>query len=136
MAGLPATLSQFRDRAYWDRFFKQRGGDPFEWYGSFKDFREALGALGLLGSSPSAKGPQEGPLVLHVGCGNSSLPKELYDEGYAKRRTYIPTGSAITSAARAMLKLITRNTTHTYKHLFETIAFMLFSDFDSLSFQV
>ncbi|KAL8428936.1 hypothetical protein ACSSS7_006890 [Eimeria intestinalis] len=82
MACLPSTLSQFRDQVYWDHFFKERKGAPFEWYGSLKDFRDALAALNLLGGP--AAGSSQGPLILHVGCGNSSLPKELYDEGYQR----------------------------------------------------
>ncbi|KAL8272224.1 hypothetical protein Esti_003889 [Eimeria stiedai] len=82
MACLPSTLSQFRDQVYWDHFFKEQKGAPFEWYGSLKDFRDALSALNLLGG-PSP-GSSEGPLILHVGCGNSCLPKELYDEGYKR----------------------------------------------------
>ncbi|KAL8425577.1 hypothetical protein Efla_004412 [Eimeria flavescens] len=85
MACLPAALSQFRDQLYWDKFFQERKGAPFEWYGTLKDFREALGALNLNGEGgpPGAEG-EEGPLILHVGCGNSCLPKELYDEGYKR----------------------------------------------------
>ncbi|KAL8447751.1 hypothetical protein Emag_004212 [Eimeria magna] len=83
MACLPSTLSQFRDQVYWDHFFKERKGAPFEWYGSLKDFRDALASLNLLGGP--ASGSSQGPLVLHVGCGNSCLPKELYDEGWVSR---------------------------------------------------
>ncbi|OEH80533.1 methyltransferase domain-containing protein [Cyclospora cayetanensis] len=85
MAYLPATLAHFRERSYWDNFFKSRGGEAFEWYGTFCDFREAFGILGLLRGAPKAdEGSQEGPLLLHVGCGNSTLPRELYEEGYKR----------------------------------------------------
>ncbi|KAL8454609.1 hypothetical protein Emed_000330 [Eimeria media] len=82
MACLPSTLSQFRDQVYWDHFFKERKGAPFEWYGSLKDFRDALASLNLQGGP--ARSSSQGPLILHVGCGNSCLPKELYDEGYKR----------------------------------------------------
>lgn len=86
---LPSRLSQFRDREYWNQFFRDQKGSTFEWYGSYGDFRDAFRSLGLETVSRGRDGASsivvnKGPRILHVGAGNSRLPKELYDDGLVR----------------------------------------------------
>lgn len=37
MSLLPSHHDEFRSKEYWDRFFVERGGEKFEWYGSYKE---------------------------------------------------------------------------------------------------
>ena len=68
---LPSDDHEFHSKEYWESFFTKRDAEAFEWYGEFSDVR------GLL----SAYCPKGGE-VLVVGCGNSSLSDDLYDQGY------------------------------------------------------
>ncbi|GMH41376.1 hypothetical protein BSKO_09286 [Bryopsis sp. KO-2023] len=66
---LPKDFDEFRSAEYWDRFFKERGSKAFEWYGEWPQLRN----LAL----PLCKGKS----VLVVGCGNSEMSAEMYDDG-------------------------------------------------------
>ncbi|XP_060630351.2 eEF1A lysine and N-terminal methyltransferase [Anolis sagrei] len=68
---LPRRAKDFASADFWERFFRERGGRAFEWYGAWKSLRAPLGRY---------LRPQDSILV--VGCGNSELSEELYDEGY------------------------------------------------------
>jgi hypothetical protein len=45
MSLLPTHHDEFRSKDYWDRFFLERGGEQFEWYGTYKEIEVRL--LGL-----------------------------------------------------------------------------------------
>ncbi|CEM15041.1 unnamed protein product [Vitrella brassicaformis CCMP3155] len=77
---LPSELQQFRQRSFWDRFFLRRGRKAFEWYGEYRDIRAILRGLGDEGSGPHA--PPSSLFVLNVGCGNSELSGQMFDDGY------------------------------------------------------
>uniref|UniRef100_A0A1B0DBE5 Methyltransferase domain-containing protein n=1 Tax=Phlebotomus papatasi TaxID=29031 RepID=A0A1B0DBE5_PHLPP len=70
---LPKSHKEFRETEYWNRFFKQRGKNNFEWYGEYLELAELLHKY--------VKPTDE---VLMVGCGNSSLSASLYDVGIRK----------------------------------------------------
>ncbi|PFH34656.1 hypothetical protein BESB_066890 [Besnoitia besnoiti] len=123
---LPASLEEFRKRSYWNDFFRSRGDNAFEWYGSYADYKAILDSLDLrtpagrrrprrkeqsqeasaanhtaapctqkeetaaggepdsTAPAPAANGSQvAGSRILHVGCGNSELPRELVEDGYS-----------------------------------------------------
>jgi 2-polyprenyl-3-methyl-5-hydroxy-6-metoxy-1,4-benzoquinol methylase len=65
---------QFQDRAFWDNFFKERGAEAFEWYGTFRELRPFLAK-----AIPERTGRESQVLV--VGCGNSDFSTQLYLEG-------------------------------------------------------
>ena len=67
---LPKSSKEFARKEYWDQFFTKRT-NSFEWYGEYSDLKSVL--LKYL------KAPDE---LLIVGCGNSSLSADLYDDGY------------------------------------------------------
>lgn len=67
---LPKSSKEFADKQYWDKFFKQRE-KSFEWYGGYSDLKKVL----LKYIKPAHS-------LLIVGCGNSSLSADLYDDGF------------------------------------------------------
>ncbi|NXN28420.1 MET13 protein, partial [Nycticryphes semicollaris] len=67
---LPRSPGEFGSARYWDRFFRQRGQRPFEWYGTFPELCPVLHKY----VRPRDK-------VLVVGCGNSELSEQMYDVG-------------------------------------------------------
>ncbi|XP_007433820.1 methyltransferase-like protein 13 isoform X1 [Python bivittatus] len=68
---LPRHARDFASSEYWERFFRERGERAFEWYGEWPGLRSTLGRY---------LRPRDSILV--VGCGNSELSEQLYDEGY------------------------------------------------------
>ena len=70
MSLLPKTVTDFASSSFWDEFFSKRKSS-FEWYGSYGD----LCALLHKYSKPTSR-------VLVAGCGNSTLPEDLYNVGY------------------------------------------------------
>jgi ubiquinone/menaquinone biosynthesis C-methylase UbiE len=76
MAGaslLPGHHEEFRTREYWDRFFRERNEEAFEWYGSFEDVRAKIVEETRL---------KRGEATLVIGCGNSDFSAQLYDQGF------------------------------------------------------
>ncbi|XP_075567158.1 eEF1A lysine and N-terminal methyltransferase isoform X2 [Pelecanus crispus] len=67
---LPRRPGEFGSARYWERFFRQRGQRPFEWYGAFPELCPVLHKY----VRPRDK-------VLVVGCGNSELSEQMYDMG-------------------------------------------------------
>ncbi|XP_071450712.1 eEF1A lysine and N-terminal methyltransferase homolog [Hetaerina americana] len=70
---LPQSHEEFRDKEYWDSFFKKRGTKAFEWYGEYAELS------GILHKYIKPKDE-----ILVIGCGNSTLSADLYDVGYRK----------------------------------------------------
>jgi ubiquinone/menaquinone biosynthesis C-methylase UbiE len=73
---LPKDAKDFKQKEYWDSFFKKRGKKAFEWYG---EYHELCGAL--------HKYTKAEDQILQIGCGNSSLASDLYDVGYRNIRS-------------------------------------------------
>lgn len=67
---LPRTTKDFASKEYWDQFFKLQE-QSFEWYGDYSEIKKIL--LRYMK-------PQDDVLI--IGCGNSSLSADLYDDGY------------------------------------------------------
>ena len=69
--GLPSNI-QYKDPEYWDQRFAEE--DSYEWLASYSDisglFKDALNRIG-----PNAK-------ILQLGCGNSKLALDLYEDGF------------------------------------------------------
>jgi len=64
--------SIYRDPFYWDKFFKTEL-EAYEFVAAYSDLQVIIEDVtrGLRKSR-----------ILHVGCGNSELPEEMYDDGY------------------------------------------------------
>ena len=72
---LPSQKQEFRSKEYWESFFKQRKS-AFEWYGEWKDLRGMVQPV----ASKVTAGPGAAK-VLMIGCGNSELSADMYDDG-------------------------------------------------------
>lgn len=78
---LPNSVEDFTSSEYWSEFFKKYGGESnraFEWYGDFEVLRDLL----IQSLRISGRSELDNKRILHVGCGNSTLPAKLYDEGF------------------------------------------------------
>ncbi|XP_025979230.2 eEF1A lysine and N-terminal methyltransferase isoform X2 [Dromaius novaehollandiae] len=84
MALLPRSPREFGSAAYWERFFRQRGERPFEWYGALPELRAVLRRY----LRPRDK-------VLVVGCGNSELSEQMYDAGMCEDIVNIDISDAV-----------------------------------------
>lgn len=69
---LPSNHSEFQDKAYWDRFFIERGSSAFEWYGTYRELQPLI----------TQYIPDKSSRILSIGCGNSEFSHEMYDDGY------------------------------------------------------
>ncbi|XP_027205292.2 eEF1A lysine and N-terminal methyltransferase homolog [Dermatophagoides pteronyssinus] len=67
---LPKATKEFASKEYWDKFFQKRK-DSFEWYGSYEEIKTIL----LQYLKPN-------DYFLVIGCGNSTLSVDLFDDGY------------------------------------------------------
>ncbi|NXH19905.1 MET13 protein, partial [Bucco capensis] len=81
---LPRSPAEFGSARYWDRFFRQRGQRPFEWYGGFPELCPVLHKY----VRPRDK-------VLVVGCGNSELSEQMYDMGMCEDIVNIDISDAV-----------------------------------------
>jgi hypothetical protein len=70
---LPNSESQFHTKDYWDKFFIKRK-QAFEWYGEYPQFK------GLLANY--LKQYTSNPNILTIGCGNSAMSSQMYDDGF------------------------------------------------------
>ncbi|XGW26319.1 hypothetical protein V3C99_007159 [Haemonchus contortus] len=70
MSLLPKSTTEFTDPKYWKNFFATRKA-PFEWYGD----------CGVLGSVLE-KYLKTTDKILQIGCGNSQLAAQMYDNGF------------------------------------------------------
>lgn len=57
---------------YWNQRYAEEP-DPFDWLGEYSDVRDHI--EGITKGSRSSR-------ILHVGCGNSELTEQMYDNGY------------------------------------------------------
>jgi SAM-dependent methyltransferase len=110
MAGIDASRFQtkisknsisYSDARYWNSRYSEKGTDPkvdlsfapFEWYLGFEQLKETLIPLLPDKAAPAAvdasandaigvSSQDDGPRVLVLGCGTSTLSEQLFNEGY------------------------------------------------------
>ena len=63
--------AEFHECQFWDRFYATRGGEAFEWYGSWADIAPLVDAV---------VGDRAAPLLV-LGCGNSTLSEDMHEGG-------------------------------------------------------
>ena len=64
--------AEFHECQFWDRFYATRGGEAFEWYGSWADIAPLVDAV---------VGDRAAPLLV-LGCGNSTLSEDMSGAGF------------------------------------------------------
>ncbi|KZT67367.1 S-adenosyl-L-methionine-dependent methyltransferase [Daedalea quercina L-15889] len=70
---LPQRNEEYGTREYWDQRYTQESDDTsFDWFKSYADVADILRELI----------PDKGARILMLGCGNSKLSEEMYDDGY------------------------------------------------------
>ncbi|KAJ1359566.1 hypothetical protein KIN20_018331 [Parelaphostrongylus tenuis] len=88
MSLLPKTTSEFTDPKFWRHFFERRKA-PFEWYGNYDILASVL-----------EKYLRPTDTILQIGCGNSRLAEEMYDNGFRSIHS-IDTDSAVIEEQRS-----------------------------------
>ncbi|KAM5536605.1 hypothetical protein V8D89_009700 [Ganoderma adspersum] len=70
---LPKKNEEYGTREYWDARYTQESEEtPFDWFKSYKDIADIM--RGLI--------PDKSSRILMLGCGNSTLSQDMYEDGY------------------------------------------------------
>ncbi|PAV19595.1 S-adenosyl-L-methionine-dependent methyltransferase [Pyrrhoderma noxium] len=70
---LPEKNEQYGTMEYWnERYQKESDGQSFDWFKSYKDIADLIQELI----------PDKSSRILMLGCGNSKLSEDMYDDGY------------------------------------------------------
>ncbi|KAI0701472.1 S-adenosyl-L-methionine-dependent methyltransferase [Cytidiella melzeri] len=70
---LPEKNEQYGTREYWDERYSQESEDSsFDWFKSYADVADIIRELI----------PDKNARILMLGCGNSKLSEDMYDDGY------------------------------------------------------
>ncbi|THH30107.1 hypothetical protein EUX98_g4084 [Antrodiella citrinella] len=70
---LPETNEEYGTKEYWDQRYSQEAeDDSFDWFKTYSDITPILSELI----------PSKDARILMLGCGNSKLSEEMYDDGY------------------------------------------------------
>lgn len=64
-------MPNYGDPKYWDRRYAQSAGQMFDWLESYESLKPLISQY----MRPEDK-------ILIIGCGNSPLSEDLYDDGY------------------------------------------------------
>lgn len=66
-------MDQINTKEFWNEFYKLHASESQEWLESYSSLKPILSKIINKDSE-----------ILVIGCGNSELSKNLYDEGYKK----------------------------------------------------
>ncbi|KAJ1724770.1 hypothetical protein LPJ53_000977 [Coemansia erecta] len=69
---LPADNVEYGSREYWQQRYMQESNETFDWFKTYKDLAALLSRH--IGSKDAR--------ILMLGCGNSTLSGDMYDDGY------------------------------------------------------
>ncbi|KAK7685639.1 hypothetical protein QCA50_010983 [Cerrena zonata] len=70
---LPEKNEQYGTKEYWDQRYSQESEeDSFDWFKTYSDIAPIIRELV----------PDKNARILMLGCGNSKLSEEMYDDGY------------------------------------------------------
>ncbi|KAJ7625681.1 S-adenosyl-L-methionine-dependent methyltransferase [Roridomyces roridus] len=71
---LPVSNEEYGEKAYWDERYSQEPADDasFDWFKTYDDIAPLLRELI----------PRKDARILMLGCGNSTLSQDMYDDGY------------------------------------------------------
>ncbi len=123
---LPKDHDDFRSKQYWETFFQQRSS-AFEWYGEWVDLKACvLQTVATRAVSAEIESSKDVP-VLNIGCGNSALSADMYDDG-VKNITNIDFSEAVITSMKK------RNTQRSQMKWLEMD--MLHTSFEDASFEV
>ncbi|KAJ2782698.1 hypothetical protein H4R18_002124 [Coemansia javaensis] len=69
---LPGKNAEYESREYWDRRYAQEPDSAFDWFKTYADLKPLLAER--IGSKDAR--------ILMLGCGNSTLSSDMYQDGY------------------------------------------------------
>ncbi|GBE89613.1 S-adenosyl-L-methionine-dependent methyltransferase [Sparassis latifolia] len=70
---LPRKNEEYGSKEYWDQRYSQESDDAsFDWFKSYDDVADIMRSII----------PNKDARILMLGCGNSKLSEEMYDDGY------------------------------------------------------
>ncbi|KAH7335418.1 S-adenosyl-L-methionine-dependent methyltransferase [Rhizoctonia solani] len=70
---IPKHNKSYEGKEYWDeRYQSEEGQQPFDWFKSYKEIKEIL----------EVYIPGRDVRILMLGCGNSTLSEDMYQDGY------------------------------------------------------
>ncbi|KAI0738534.1 S-adenosyl-L-methionine-dependent methyltransferase [Daedaleopsis nitida] len=70
---LPKKNEEYGTKKYWDQRYTQESEDSsFDWFKSYSDVAEIMREIV----------PDKSSRILMLGCGNSTLSQDMYDDGY------------------------------------------------------
>jgi len=70
---LPSKNQDYGTKEYWNQRYLEEGhNESFDWFKSYSDLAELLHALI----------PNKSSRILMLGCGNSTLSEDMWDDGY------------------------------------------------------
>lgn len=73
-------MPNYADAQYWDDRYKQQNGDTTsDWLETWADLKEILEEDAISKLDFDSKSELQ---ILNLGCGNSILAEEMYDDGY------------------------------------------------------
>ncbi|RPD59094.1 S-adenosyl-L-methionine-dependent methyltransferase [Lentinus tigrinus ALCF2SS1-7] len=73
MESLPEKNEEYGTKEYWDRRYTVESEDfSFDWFKSYRDVADIMRELI----------PDKSSKILMLGCGNSTLSQDMYDDGY------------------------------------------------------
>ncbi|GAA5926202.1 hypothetical protein JCM1841_001154 [Sporobolomyces salmonicolor] len=72
---LPEENAQYGTRQYWDeRYAKEADDASFDWFKTYADIKNLINRFV----------PNKDARIVMLGCGNSTLSRDLYDDGYKR----------------------------------------------------
>ncbi|KIK08922.1 hypothetical protein K443DRAFT_671972 [Laccaria amethystina LaAM-08-1] len=70
---LPDKNEEYRTKSYWDQRYSQESvEDSFDWFKSYSDLADIIHELI----------PDKSSKILMLGCGNSKLSEDMWEDGY------------------------------------------------------
>ncbi|KAI9228063.1 MAG: S-adenosyl-L-methionine-dependent methyltransferase [Piptocephalis tieghemiana] len=70
---VPSDKQAYKTKEYWEeRYTKQSGGETFDWFKNYAELKPLLRQYI----------PHKKSRILMLGCGNSTLSEDMYDDGY------------------------------------------------------